>query len=45
MRIGITFGFTFSTMLSIMAVKRGFCQTAKYPFGINGGPEKNLNKP
>jgi hypothetical protein len=25
-----------------MAVKRGFCQTAQYPFGIKGGLEKKL---
>jgi hypothetical protein len=40
--MGMTFGITFSTMLSIMAVKRCFCQTTKYPFGINGGLEKKL---
>jgi hypothetical protein len=42
MRIGITFGIAFSTIFSIMAVKRAFCQTAKYPYGINDSLEKKL---
>jgi hypothetical protein len=42
MRMGITLGIAFSTMISIMAVKRSFCQTAKYPFGINDGLEKAI---
>jgi hypothetical protein len=42
MRIGITFGIAFSTILSIMAVKQAFCQTAKYPYGINDSLEKKL---
>jgi hypothetical protein len=40
--MGITLGIAFSTILAIMAVKRGFCQTAQYPFGIKGGLEKKL---
>jgi len=27
-----------------MAVKRAFCQTAKYPYGINDSLEKSLNQ-
>jgi hypothetical protein len=41
-RIGITFGITFSAIFSIMAVKQCFCQTAKYPCEIDGGSEKAL---
>jgi hypothetical protein len=42
MRIGITLEIAFSTISLIMAVKRAFCQTAQYPFGIKGGLEKKL---
>jgi hypothetical protein len=38
----IRMGITFSTIFLIMAVKKGFCQTAKYLGGINGSLEKKL---